>query len=168
MDVRGLSLEEMGFGAMIPYIAGFLLELVGGFTTDRMYRKGIALNTLRRIMCGFGMIGSAIALYFCTRATTAVMAIFWLSCSMGIFSFGASNVWSVPADIAPYGQAGGVAAIYSFVGNFGSLIAPIISGFFVASRYGYDGAFIVCAIAAAVGALLFAVSSYDRLKPKEG
>jgi ACS family glucarate transporter-like MFS transporter len=168
MNVCGLSLKSMGFAAMYPYIAGVTMELIGGFVFDRWFRNGASITAIRRTGMGVGMIGGAICLYMATQAaaTSPAMAIFWLTCSMGIFSFGASNVWAIPTDIAPYGQAGGVGGVYSFVGNFGSLLGPIITGVIVDTAFGYNGALIVMCVLSALGALLYMTCKYERLEPK--
>ena len=168
MNVCGLSLKSMGFAAMYPYIAGVSMELLGGFVFDRWFRRGATITAIRRTGMGVGMIGGAIALYLATHAAASspAMAILWLTCSMGIFSFGASNVWAIPTDIAPYGQAGGVGGVYSFVGNFGSLLGPIVTGIIVDTAFGYNGALIVMCILSALGALLYMTCKYERLEPK--
>jgi sugar phosphate permease len=163
---RGLDTQTMGWYAMIPYIAAVICELTGGVVFDRWYRAGASNSALRRTGMGIGLIGSAIFIFLCMQATTAPMAIFWISCFMGIFAFGASNVWAIPGDIAPYGQAGGVGGAYNFIGNFGSLLAPMVTGFFVQSHYGFNGAFAVCVILAVIAGLLFIFNSYERLQPK--
>ncbi|TEB07453.1 putative galactarate transporter [Pelotomaculum schinkii] len=167
MNVCGLSLKSMGFAAMFPYIAGVSMELLGGFVFDRWFRRGATITAIRRTGMGVGMIGGAIALYLATHAAASspAMAIFWLTCSMGIFSFGASNVWAIPTDVAPYGQAGGVGGVYSFVGNFGSLLGPIVTGIIVDTAFGYNGALIVMCILSALGALLYMTCKYERLEP---
>ena len=164
---RGLSLTAMGFAAMYPYICAVVCELLGGKVFDAWYAKGASVTTLRRTGMATGLLGSAIFIFLCMQATTATMAIVCLCCFMGIFAFGASNVWAIPSDIAPYGQAGGVGGIYNFVGNFGALFAPMVTGFFVGSKYGYNGAFMVCVIVAIIAAALFYFNSYERLEPKE-
>ena len=44
MNVCGLSLTAMGFAAMLPYIAGVLMELLGGFVFDRWFRRGATIT----------------------------------------------------------------------------------------------------------------------------
>jgi len=168
MNVGGLSLKAMGFAAMYPYIAGVSMELLGGYVFDRWFRSGATITAIRRTGMGVGMIGGAIFLYLATQAaaTSPSMCIFWLTCSMGIFSFGASNVWAIPTDVAPYGQAGGVGGVYSFVGNFGSLLGPIVTGVIVDTAFGYNGALIVMCVLSALGALLYMSAKYERLEPK--
>lgn len=166
VQARGLSLTAMGFAAMYPYICAVVCELVGGKVFDGWYARGASVTTLRRTGMTIGLLGSSLFIFLAMTATTATMAIVWLCCFMGIFAFGASNVWAIPSDIAPYGQAGGVGGIYNFVGNFGALLAPMVTGFFVGSKYGYNGAFTVCVIIAIISAGLFFFNSYERLEPK--
>lgn len=167
MKVRGLSLKEMGVAASIPFIVGVIMELIGGKVFDKWYDKGASITTLRRTGMSIGMFGAAIFIWLCMQATTPFMAIFWLTAFMGIFSFGASNVWAIPSDIAPYGQAGGVGGVYNFVGNFGALFAPIVTGYFAQSQYGFNGGFAVCVVFAIVGGFLYIFNSYERLTPKK-
>ncbi len=168
VTVRHLDTKTMGWYAMIPYIVAVICELTGGVVFDRWYRSGASNSTLRRTGMGIGMIGTAIFIFLTMGATSPQMAIFWISCFMGIFAFGASNVWAIPSDIAPYGQAGGVGGAYNFIGNFGSLLAPMITGFFVGSKYGFNGAFTVCVTLSIISGLLFIFTTYERLVPKEG
>jgi len=167
MKARGLSLKEMGLAASVPFIIAVFMELAGGKIFDKWYERGASITKLRRTGMGLGMFGAAVFILMCMQANTAFWAVFWLSAFMGIFSFGASNVWAIPSDIAPYGQAGGVGGAYNFVGNFSALIAPIITGYLAESKYGFNGAFAVCVVFSVIGGLLFIFNRYDRLKPKE-
>jgi ACS family glucarate transporter-like MFS transporter len=166
MKVRGLSLKEMGIAASIPYIVAVAAELIGGKVFDKWFEKGATITQLRRTGMGIGMFGAALFIWLCMQADTAFWAIFWLSAFSGIFAFGASNVWAIPSDIAPYGQAGGVGGIYNFVGNFGALFAPMVTGYLAESQYGFNGAFAVCVAFSIIGGFLFIFNSYERLKPK--
>ena len=167
MKARGLSLKEMGVAASIPYIFAIFMELTGGKVFDKWYAKGASITKLRRTGMGIGMFGAAFFILMCMQANTAFWAIFWLSAFCGIFAFGASNVWAIPSDLAPYGQAGGVGSLMNFVGNFGALLAPMVTGYLAASKYGFNGAFAVCVAVAVLGALLYVFNSYERVKPKE-
>jgi MFS family permease len=156
----------MGFAASVPYIIAVFCELGGGKIFDRWYEKGATISQLRRTGMGIGMFGAAIFIGLVMQAGTPFWAVFWLSAFMGIFSFGASNVWAIPSDIAPYGQAGGVGGVYNFVGNFGALVAPMITGYLAETKYGFNGAFAVCVALCILGGFLYIFNTYDRLKPK--
>lgn len=166
VQAKGLSLKEMGFAAMIPYLVSVFCELAGGKFFDGWYGRGATITMLRRTGMGVGMIGTALFVYLCMQSNSAFSAVLWLSCFMGIFAFGASNVWAIPTDIAPYGQAGGVGGVYNFVGNFGALFAPMVCGFMINSKYGFNGAFAICVVFALIGGLLFIFNKYERLEPK--
>ena len=166
VKVRHLDTKTMGWYAMIPYLVAVICELFGGQFFDNWYRRGASNSTLRRTGMGIGLIGTALFIYLTMGASSPQMAIFWISCFMGIFAFGASNVWAIPGDIAPYGQAGGVGGAYNFIGNFGSLLAPMVTGFFIDSHYGFNGAFAVCVVISVIAGLLFIFNSYERLEPK--
>jgi len=167
MKAKGLSLKEMGLAASVPFIVGVVMELIGGKVFDKWYDKGATITQLRRTGMGVGMFGAALFIVLTMSSDTAFWAVFWMSCFMGIFSFGASNVWAIPSDIAPYGQAGGVGGIYNFVGNFGALFGPMVTGWFVDhSPYGFNGAFGVCVAFAVIGGILYIWNDYERLLPK--
>lgn len=167
MKARGLSLKEMGLAASVPFIVGVVMELIGGKVFDKWYDKGATITQLRRTGMGLGMFGAALFIMLTMSSDTAFWAVFWMSCFMGIFSFGASNVWAIPSDIAPYGQAGGVGGIYNFVGNFGALFGPMVTGWFVEhSPLGFNGAFGVCVAFAVIGGILYIWNDYERLLPK--
>jgi len=167
MKAKGLSLKEMGIAASIPFIVGVIMELVGGKVFDKWYDKGASTSALRRTGMGVAMFGAAIFIYCLMQSNTAFWAVFWLSAFMGVFSFGASNVWAIPSDIAPYGQAGGVGGVYNFIGNFGALFGPMVTGWFVEKTpYGFNGAFGLCAAFAIIGGFLYIFNTYDRLQPK--
>jgi ACS family glucarate transporter-like MFS transporter len=166
MLAKGLSLKEMGFAAMIPYIFAVIFELIGGVVFDRWYRSGASHTLLRRTGMGIAMVGAAVFIFLCVQADTSIMLVFWLTCYCTISGFGASNVQAIPSDLAPYGQAGGVAGFIGFVGNIGALLAPMVTGFIVDTPYGYNGAFIVAAVVCLVSAAFYVFNSYDRVKPK--
>ncbi|MEA4926449.1 MAG: MFS transporter [Syntrophomonadaceae bacterium] len=163
---RGLTLSKMGVAAMIPYATAVICELLGGAVWDRWQRAGASVTAVRRTGMSMAMLGASVFIFLTMQATTATGAIVYLSAFMGIFAFGAANVWAIPGDIAPYGQAGGVGGVYNFVGNAFASLAPIITGFFVGSHYGYNGAFTVCCIFGIISAILFGASKYVRLEPK--
>jgi MFS transporter, ACS family, D-galactonate transporter len=166
MKTKGLSLKEMGIAAGIPYMVGLVTELIGGKIWDGWYNKGASIDKVRRTGAGILMFGSAIFIWLTTLAITPFWAIFWLSAFMGIYSFGGGNVWSMPGDLAPYGQAGGVTGVFNFIGMMAAIIAPIVTGYMAQTKYGFNGAFVICSILAVVGGLFFIFNTYTRLKPK--
>lgn len=167
VQAKGVSIKEMGFLASVPYLIGMGGQLIGGYLFNILYRKGVSINLCRRGGAAIGLIGTGFFIYVTTQVQSPMAAVAALSSFLFTYScFASVNVWSVPNDIAPYGQAGGVAAMYSFIGNFAALLAPIVTGYFVKSSYGYNGAFMVCVVVSLISAFLFATNTYERIEPR--
>lgn len=167
MMSKGLSLKAMGLYATIPYIVALIAELVVSKSLDQWLASGAKLNTVRRVACGVGMIGAAASVYICLQVTSITWSMVWLSVALAFYSVGSNGGWSIPADIAPYGQAGGVGAIYAFIGNFGAFVAPAIIGYVVETSYGWYGGFFTLAAAGALSALFYIFNTYERLVPRK-
>lgn len=163
---KGFSLKSMGTAAMIPYFCAVVLEIIGAVMFDKWLRNGAHVSSLRRTGMAISLIGSAVFIYLTIHASTPFWIVFFLSAFAGISGFGAGNVQAVPQDLAPFGQAGGVSGVYALFGNIGSFFAPMLTGFIIDTRFGYDGAFLVAAIVALMGAAFYIFNSYERIQPK--
>lgn len=166
VSVRGFDIKAMGIAAMIPYIAGVVLELIGGYLFDLWYRSGASISALRRTGMGAGLLGGAIGMYFTVQAATPEMAVFWLTVAMGITSFGASNVSAIPSDIAPYGQSGGVASVIFAAGSIGSMAGPLVTGILAGGAMGYNGGLLAMGLCTLLGAFCYMANTYKRLEPR--
>jgi ACS family D-galactonate transporter-like MFS transporter len=167
VKAKGFDMKTMGMVAMAPYVAGVSLEVLGGYIMDAWHRRGASINTLRRTGLGICLMVAALTLYLAVVSNSRVMIVVWLTVSMGIFSFGAGNKWSIPGDIAPYGQGGGIASVMNMVGNIGSIIAPALTGYLAKGSLGYKGGFIAMAVIVGIGSLVYIVNDYDRLIPRQ-
>lgn len=165
---RGLDMKQMGFAAMIPYIVAILAELSFGKMFDRFTANGTSISKLRRLgiiigdlVCVLGILGTILA-------TTATGAVIGLSVFWGAFGVIGELSWSIPADLAPYGQAGGLTGVYNFIAQIGTATATIATGYIAQSRFGFNGAFIVCILCALVCIALYAIGNFNRLEVKNG
>lgn len=166
IHAKGFDIKSMGLAAMTPYIAGVGCELLGGIVMDKWHRHGASINKMRRVGLGCCMTGAAVCIFMAVASTEAMSVIVWMTLAMGVFSFGAGNKWSIPSDIAPYGQGGGIASVMNMSSNLGSAIAPILTGFVAASVFGYNGGFVVMGCIAALGAFIYAINDYSKIVPK--
>ena len=164
---KGFDLKAMGTAAMYPYIAGVVCELSFGPMFDMALRKGVSLNVVRRIGMAICLLGGAGFMYLAVIATTPTMTIVHLTLAMGMYSGGACNTWSVPNDIAPYGQGGGIAGTMNIFGQFASLLAPIVTGYLISTSWGYDGALNLVVGSAVIGYFFYFMVDYSRLVPRE-
>jgi MFS-type transporter involved in bile tolerance (Atg22 family) len=116
------------------------------------------------------LFGDALFLFLAVNAVEPFWIVFWMTCFGGVSGLGASGVQAFPIDLAPPGQEGGFSAFYAFLGGLGNFFAPMIMGFIIDSRFGYDGGFVVTAVVAVVGAILFDLGRYDKhleLRPQD-
>jgi ACS family glucarate transporter-like MFS transporter len=167
VNARGFNMTSMGNATMIPYICAVVLELIGSVIFDRWLRSGASITMLRRTGMSISLIGSAIFIFIAIQATQPFWIVFFLSAFAGISGLGAGNVQAVPVDLAPYGQAGGFSGFYALGGALGSFFAPMLTGFVIDTRYGYDGGFVLSACVALLGAALYIFNKYDRLEIRE-
>jgi ACS family glucarate transporter-like MFS transporter len=173
VEARGLDLKQMGVGAMIPYLCAIPCEICGGAFFDFLTKKGMSLSAVRRLGMTICLAGGALTLFLAVQSTSPIACVAMLTLSMSVFSFGASNIWTIPNDIAPYGQAGSVGAAYSFCGQISGIAAPGISGFLIAAGLnsgnivsGYDNAFYVMILVTLLGIVFFVANDYSRLVPR--
>ena len=162
VQAKGFDLKAMGFAAMYPYIAGLVMELIGAWLFDCWVRSGATLNKVRRTAMGVGMGLAAVSIYFTVYATDPNMIIFWLCSAMGWCSVGAASVWAITVDIAPAGQVGSVASTQGAIGNLGSVLSPLVTGFMANSIWGYKGAFLVLCLSAVLSALAYVLNEYNQ------
>jgi ACS family D-galactonate transporter-like MFS transporter len=132
VEARGLSLLKTGFLGMIPPLAAFGAEFVGGWWSDRLTSR-YGPTRGRKIPIVVSMcLASSIAL--AAVAPTTGLAIVLLALSMSCLAIAASSIWSLPADVAPSeAQVGSVGGLQNFASNLAGILSPIAFGFFAGS-----------------------------------
>jgi ACS family glucarate transporter-like MFS transporter len=156
-DARHFTILKTGFFGVIPAIVAIFGGWLGGWVSDRLYRRTGDLNRARKICLVGGMLfSSVIALSVVVPSATTALVL--LSISYASLTFAAASVWSLPADVAPTeGQVASIGGIQNFASN----LAGVGSPFFVGALYDLTGSFVVPLVVigciAVVGALSYAV-----------
>jgi ACS family glucarate transporter-like MFS transporter len=156
-DARHFTILKTGFYGVIPAIVAIFGGWLGGWVSDRLYRRTGDLNRARKICLVGGMLfSSVIALSVVVPSATTALVL--LSISYASLTFAAASVWSLPADVAPTeGQVASIGGIQNFASN----LAGVASPFFVGALYDLTGSFVVPLVVigcfAVVGALAYAV-----------
>jgi ACS family D-galactonate transporter-like MFS transporter len=135
----------------IPWLFATIVELlVGGWLVDALVQRGQDSVRVRQAVLvggtslGLGILGAAFS-------TTTVVALFWISVSIGGLSAAAAVGWSIPALIAPRESVGSVGGIMNFVTQISAISAPIVTGYIVDRTHSFAWAFAVAAIYLAIG-----------------
>jgi ACS family glucarate transporter-like MFS transporter len=165
-DERGFSLLGTGFYGVIPAIVAIFGGWLGGWTSDRIYRRTGDLNKARKTCLVGGMLfSSVIALAVIVPSPAGALAL--LSVCYASLAFAAASVWSLPADVAPTeGQVASIGGIQNFASN----LAGVGSPFFVGALYDLTGSFVaplvVVGCLGLLGAFAYAVV-VRRVEPLE-
>lgn len=142
----------------VPWLFATATDLlVGGWLVDALIRRGHAANRVRQSVLiggtalGLGILGAA-------HAHSALIALFWISVSLGGLAAAAPVAWTVPSLIAPKGSVGRVAGIANFCGQIAAISAPVVTGYIAAITHAFASAFITATVI-----LLLGIAGYSFL-----
>ena len=160
VKARGFNLVKMGITASLPFFAGTIGVILGGYLSDKYF-----VGKRRNLIIGSELMG-AICLYFTYVTPAEVPAMIFLTLT-GFFvclAFGA--IWALPMNILPPEVMGGSAAFINFAGQIAGFISPIVIGFLI---QGSGGKFATAFTFLVAGILLSAVIAFTvHEKAKDG
>ncbi|WP_343615954.1 MFS transporter [Novosphingobium sp.] len=120
-----------GMLAAVPLVAGALGNWVSGWTIDRLFRRGFAMQSRRWVaMVGFAL--SAVGLLGCLTATTAGGATAWLA--LAVFGADLTNPasWATCIDLGGP-RSGAVSGVMNMAGNLGSFMTGLAFPYLMAA-----------------------------------
>jgi ACS family D-galactonate transporter-like MFS transporter len=161
IQAKGFTLHRMGFAVAYPFMAAFAVELIGARFLDKALERGVSLNKVRRTGQLIGYWGSAACLYMAVVAP-AGMTVFWLTVTYAVLSIGGAQNWAITSELAPPGQVGTVSALNSVAGALSGITAPWLTGLFIQTRWGYNGALFVVVGAAVAAGLVYGLLDYSK------
>jgi MFS family permease len=153
---RGFSIGEMTMLATLGYAVQGACALSFGHFSDWWTRSGRSEAACRRWMMVASQALAAGAILGLAFATDAVTIAILLSLA-GVASAALSlNLYAVAQMFAGPRASGTWVGFQNAIGNLSGIIGPIVTGI-VVQRAGYDSAFILTAVIAAVGGVWWAV-----------
>jgi sugar phosphate permease len=152
---RKMTVLQSGIAAALPFWAGILGTLGGGWLGDFLMQRGTTPSFSRKSIIGAGLIGATVLV-----VATAYVAENWLAVTLltlCVFSIRLTtgSVNSLPIDLAPPTAVGSLTSIQNVFGSIGGLLAPIVTGRIVT----VTGSFVL-ALLAAGGMALFGAIAY--------
>ncbi|HEX4321758.1 MAG TPA: MFS transporter [Acidobacteriaceae bacterium] len=144
-------------------IATFTDLLIGGLLADALIQRGWNANAVRKTIlvggttCGLGILGAA-------NVHTPMIALLWISLSIGGLSAASAIGWSIPSLITPRSSVGSVGGIINFSNQISGIAAPIVTGYLVQSLHSFAWAFGVSAIYLVIGITAYLVL-LGRIEP---
>jgi sugar phosphate permease len=153
-EFRGYSLTQMGIYASLPFLAGVIGDLAGGWVSDIVLRRTGDVCRSRRIVAVIGFLIGALAILPATfTADPRICVVFSCLAFFGI-EVTVSCSWAIPLDIGG-DCAGSVSSVMNMCGNIGGAISPTALAYLV-KAYGWNAPFLVTAGLCVIGASLWA------------
>jgi len=151
VKARGFDLLKMGINASLPFLAGTVGVIVGGYVSDKYF-----VGKRRNLIIGSELLG-AICLYltYSTAAEGLAMVALTLSGFFVCVAFGA--IWALPMNILPPEVMGGSSAFINFAGQIAGFISPIVIGYLVqisGGQFATAFSFLIIAILLSAGIAL--------------
>ena len=144
-DVHGWGLEKIGMYSILPFVAADVGNILGGFFTQFIIKRGVAVPRARKI--AVGLFGSIMALalisgpFVITSPTIALVI-------LGTAGFGYSaylaNTMAFPGDVVPQSAVASVYGLASMGSGLGGAIFQSLSGLAVSDlskTYNYSTAY---------------------------
>jgi MFS transporter, ACS family, D-galactonate transporter len=142
----GVDLLHSALYTSVPWVFATVTDLVvGGWLVDALIQRGWSSSRVRQVVLiggtafGLGILGAA-------RAHTPVMALLWISISIGGLSAASPVVWSIPSLIAPRESVGTLGGILNCCNQVAGIAAPIVTGYVVQATHSFSWAFVVATV----------------------
>lgn len=139
-SVHGFDLARIGMTAWIPFVTADLGNLVGGWFTGRLIRRGMPSSRARKTSL------AVFALLMTAAIPAALVSNVWVAIGfISIATFGYtgcnSNALAFPADVFPTNMVGSVWGLASMGSGFGGMVFSWLSGRMI-DLHGYTPVFI--------------------------
>ncbi|HEY1411844.1 MAG TPA: MFS transporter, partial [Rhodopila sp.] len=145
-DTRGLDVMRSGAFSAVPYAAAVPLGLLLGMVSDRFLRRGDTGQGGRRRIVAASLLVSAVIL-LTPLVTNIWLILLMFSVSLTCVSTAMGMNIALTNDLLVDGaQAGAATSLLILGGNSFGIVAPIATGYIVASPFGYAGAFVIAGV----------------------
>jgi MFS family permease len=153
VEDRHMTVLKSGFATSIPWACAFLVGILAGRTSDIALRRGMSALNARKIVLVTGM-GAALAILGTAFASSATVAIVFLSISTSGLIFANGAAWAATQDVArQLGLSGSASGFINGVSNVGGILGPIVTGALAYATSSFVVPLVVAAGVALVGGL---------------
>jgi MFS transporter, ACS family, D-galactonate transporter len=151
---RKMTLLESGIAAALPFWAGMLGTLGGGWLGDYLIQRGVTTGVSRKSIIGIGLITSTVLVVIAAYVEQSWLAVTLLTLCVVSLRLTTGSVNSLPIDLAPPPAVASLTSIQNVFGSIGGLLAPIVTGRIV----NVTGSFVISLLLAGAMALFAAIS----------
>lgn len=168
-EARGFSLQQVGQSAWLPFLAGGVGALSGGYASGALIARGWTVDRARKVVMIFGALLTSAGI-LAMRADDPYVALGWMAVVLFGFQVWVNNLQTLPSDFFPstaigsvFGLGGAAAAVASVLFTWGTGQ--------VVDTFGYTPVFVVAGVLGPLGVLVtLALSGTVRqvsVPPKE-
>jgi sugar phosphate permease len=165
---RHMTIAHTGIVAAIPYVAGFLGSLFGGWACDRLVQSGFSPINSRKLPIVIGMIGMASFTVLAALAPSNVLAVAYIVVAMFLGNMSGATIWALAVVAAPAKGVGSLGGMQNFGGFLGGALAPMVTGFIVEVTNSFVPALILAAVVGVGSALIYLVVVQRPVDISEG
>ena len=152
---RKMTLLKSGIVAALPFWAGMLGTLSGGWLGDYLIQRGVSTTVSRKSIIGAGLTMSTVFVITAAYVEQSWLAVMLLTLCVGFLRLATASANSLPIDLAPRPMVGSLTGIQNCFGNIGGLLAPIVTGYMVNATGSFSGSFVVAGCMALFGAISY-------------
>jgi MFS family permease len=148
-----LRIDDVGLLSMLPWLAGFVGRLGGGYLSDVLFRRLDNALLARKIVIGSGLTVAAAAVAGAGVVTSIAAAIALISVAVLAAAATANCYWALILDQVPQDKVGGAGGFGLACGGLAGVIAPAVTGVLIDTTGSYASAFAVTGTVSVFGAL---------------
>jgi ACS family sodium-dependent inorganic phosphate cotransporter len=150
----GVSLVNAGFLSAAPWLVGFLMSNVGGYTADHLLRNEYRAGFVRKLITSIGLGGVGVFLILLPSAPSVTSALTLMCCATGALSLCNAGFAPNCFDIAPR-HAGVIWGISNSFATLPGIFGVFVTGWLVDRTGGFAVPFFVTGAIALAGAVVF-------------
>lgn len=143
-QARHFTLAEIGYFAWIPFLTAGLGNLLGGWLSGHLIRRGMGILRARKIVMG----ASAVAMMAgipAVQAPGATTALVLISTVTMAYSVWAANVLTLPADMFPQQVVASISGLSGTGAALGGMMFTLLIGA-VVDRFSYVPVFVMAGL----------------------
>jgi len=151
-EARGFSLQQVGWSAWFPYLAGGVGAMGGGWASGFLIQRGFTVDRARKSVMTVGALLTPAGI-FAVRAESPYTALALMGVVLLGFQMWVNNLQTLPSDFFPGSAVGSVFGLGGTAAAVASVLYNQGTGHVVGS-FGYTPVFVVAGLLGPVGLAL--------------
>ncbi len=144
VKVRGMSLQEAGGYAVVPYLTFTLGEPIGGWLADRMVARGMDELFSRKLIITVSYLTSILLIP--AALVPDKMPAVALIAGASLVGLSTANIFALVQRITRGGEVGFSIGVLNLAGNLSGVVAPIATGVIIEMTGSYTPAFVLAVV----------------------